>query len=138
MTIINTTFNMYSDTPVGGDPDASSPTLRSYHKHLWNKQLPNGAMFQLDDNGPKPNLYHKSELGEFRLSSDAITHSYRNTKRLAHIINQLSDGEVDDLFSAGSTIGSYIVFPSNRIEGGSTINGARGMNAVVALRAMEL
>lgn len=26
--VIDTTFNMYSDTPEGGDPDAKSPTLR--------------------------------------------------------------------------------------------------------------
>ena len=75
MTAIDTTFNMYSDTPTGGDLDARSPTLPSYHKQLWSKPLPNSAMFQLDDTGPKPHLRHKSGLGEFRLSSDAITHS---------------------------------------------------------------
>lgn len=80
MTEIDITFDMYSDTPEGGDPDASSPTLRSYHKYLWSKPLPNGVIFKLSDDGPKPNLYHQSELGNFKLSSDAITHSYRNTQ----------------------------------------------------------
>lgn len=125
---------MYLDTPTGGDPDASSPTLRSYHKHLWSKPLPNGAFFQLHNRGPKPHLYHQSDQGDFRLSSDAITHSYKNTKRMAHIVNQLSDDELDDFFSAGSSIGSYIIFPSNRINGGNTINGARGMNHKIADR----
>lgn len=128
MTFIDTTFNMYSDTPEAGDPDARSPTLRRYHKMLWSKPLPCGAMFDLDDSGPRPFLRHKSELGEFKLSSDAITHSYRHTKRMADIIGQLSEGEVDQIFNAGATIGSYTVFPANRMTGTMTINGARGCN----------
>ena len=128
MTFIDTTFNMYSDTPEGGDPDARSPTLRRYHKLLWSKPLPCGAMFDLDDSGPRPFLWHKSELGEFKLSSDAITHSYRHTKRMADIIRQLSAGEEDQIFNAGATIGSYTIFPANRITGTMTINGARGCN----------
>ena len=94
MARIDTTFNMYSDTPEGGDPDARSPTLRRYHKLLWSKPLPSGALFKLDDAGPKPHLYYKSGSGEFRLSSDAITHSYKSTKRLAHIIGQISNAEM--------------------------------------------
>lgn len=131
MTKIDITFDMYSDTPEGGDPDASSPTLRSYHKYLWSKPLPNGVIFNLSDDGPKPNLYHQSNLGSFRLSSDAITHSYRNTKRMAHIINQISDRDSEILLRSGSTIGSYILFPSNRINGQMTINGARGVNSKI-------
>lgn len=131
MAKIDITFDMYSDTPEGGDPDASSPTLRSYHKHLWSKPLPNGVIFNLSDDGPKPNLYHQSELGNFRLSSDAITHSYRNTKRMAHIINQIPDRDSEILLRSGSTIGSYILFPSNRINGHMTINGARGVNSKI-------
>ena len=119
---------MYSDTPEGGDPDARSPTLRRYHKLLWSKPLPSGALLQLDDAGPKPHLYYKSGSGEFRLSSDAITHSYKNTKRLAHIINQISNAEVDEFYFAASTIGGYTLFPSNRVKGVMTINQARGCN----------
>ena len=128
MRFIDTTFNMYSDTPAGGDPDARSSTLRRYHKLLWSKPLPCGAMFDLDDSGPRPFLRHKSELGEFKLSSDAITHSYRRTRRMSDIIGQLSAGEVDQIFNAGATIGSYTVFPANRLPGTMTINGARGCN----------
>lgn len=39
--MIDTKFNMQSDAR-GGDPDSTSPTLKSYHKILWNKPLPNG------------------------------------------------------------------------------------------------
>jgi hypothetical protein len=37
---IDITFNVYTDAN-GGDPDSTSPTLRSYHKMLWSKKLPN-------------------------------------------------------------------------------------------------
>ncbi len=122
-------FRFDTDTPPGKDPDSHSPTLRRYHKKLWSKPLPNGQLFTLDDTHPKSYLYHNSELGEFFLSSDAITHSYRRTKRLAHVIEQVPTHIVNAVFSNGSTIGAYTVFPGNRIENKTTINGARGMNA---------
>jgi len=75
--IIDTNFNFYSDAN-SGDPDRTSPTLRRYHKRLWSKPLPNGNIFELSDNKNGVYLYHKSELGEFFLGSDAITHSYKN------------------------------------------------------------
>ena len=37
---IDITFDFRTDTPTGTDPDALSPTLRSYHKFLWSKPLP--------------------------------------------------------------------------------------------------
>lgn len=132
--LIDTTFDMYSDTPKGGDPDARSPTLRRYHKLLWSKSLPSGELFSLDDTGPKPFLVHRSELGDFKLSSDAITHSYKNTKRMAHIISQLSTDEIDQIFNSGATIGSYTLFPANRVAGTMTINGARGCNRKIGDR----
>ena len=46
--MIDITFNMFSDTPDGEDPDTWSPTLRKYHQILWSKQLPNGTVFNLD------------------------------------------------------------------------------------------
>ena len=60
---IDITFNVFSDTPEGKDPDSFSPTLRKYHHILWNKRLPNGKIFSLDLDTPKL-LHHKSELGE--------------------------------------------------------------------------
>jgi hypothetical protein len=38
---------------------------------------------------------------------------------------------VNELFNAGSTIGAYIIFPNNRIEGNHTINQARGVNSLI-------
>lgn len=127
--MIDTTFNFYSDAN-GGDPDNTSPTLRRYHKILWSKPLPNGGFFHLSDNHFGTYLYHFSEVGEFSLGSDAITHSYKHHKRKHWITSQIPD-EVIDLFDAGSTIGAYIIFPNNRIDGLHTINQARGVIGLI-------
>jgi len=92
--------------------------------------LPDGKTFDLCDNKNGAYLYHKSELGEFFLGSDAITHSYKNHKRKNWIIKQIPK-EVNELFNAGSTIGAYIIFPNNRINGNHTINQARGVNSLI-------
>lgn len=126
---IDTSFNFYSDSG-GGDPDLTSPTLRKYHKHIWSKPLPNGVLFNLNDNKAGYYLYHKSELGEFSLGSDAIWHTYKNQKRKQWLTNQIQ-GEVDDFFSKGSSIGAYIIFPNKKLEGKFTINQARGVNSLI-------
>lgn len=41
---IDTTFDVYSDTPIGRDPDSHSPTLRRYHQMLWSKRLPDAPL----------------------------------------------------------------------------------------------
>ncbi len=127
--IIDTNFNFYSDSN-GGDPDSTSPTLRKYHKILWSKPLPNGRLLELRDNKTGAYLYHKSDLGEFYLGSDAITHSYKNHKRKKWLTEQIPN-EVNELFNTGSTIGAYIIFPNNRIDGMQTINQARGVNSLI-------
>ena len=127
--IVDTRFNMYSDAK-GGDPDSTSPTLKKYHKSLWSKTLPNGKTFELSDNKSDSYLYHKSELGEFFLGSDAITHSYKNHKRKYWLTKQIPK-EVDELFDTGSTIGAYTLFPNKRIDGKHTINQARGVSSLI-------
>lgn len=126
---IDTTFNFYPDSN-GGDPDSASPTLRKYHKLLWSKPLPNGNILELRDNKKGAYLHHKSELGEFYLGSDAITHSYKNHQRKKWITEQVPN-EVKELFDAGLTIGAYIIFPNNRIDGKHTIHQARGINRLI-------
>lgn len=125
---IDTSFNVYSDAR-GGDPDSTSPTLRSYHKMLWSKALPSGKTFDLSDKN-RFYLHHKSELGEFILGSDAITHSYRNQTRKHWLTKQISS-DVDELFDIGSTIGAYTLFPKNKIDNKFTINQARGVNSLI-------
>lgn len=127
--MIDINFNFHSDAK-GGDPDSTSPTLRSYHKLLWSKSLPNGKIFSLIDNKRGAYLYHNSEIGEFFLGSDAITHSYKNHRRIKWLTDQIPD-EVNELFDSGSTIGAYVIFPNKRVNGKHTINQARGVNSLI-------
>ena len=89
--------------------------------------LPNGVVFNLDLKKPKI-LYHRSELGEFLLSSDSLAHDYSKWKSTENIIKQIPKNEIDAFFNLGCTIGGYIIFPSNRIDNQMTINGSRGIN----------
>jgi hypothetical protein len=130
-TQIDINFDFYSDTPPNKDPDSYSPTLRSYHKLLWSKSLPSGAEFKLVDTTPYVYLHHKSELGEFFFSSDAITHSYKHVIKMSQIISQVPSEEVDSIFHHGSTIGGYTIFPANKINNNPTINGMRGISAKI-------
>ncbi len=122
---IDITFDFQSDTPPGKDPDALSPTLRRYHKLLWSKALPNGKIFELSDSTPKVYLHHKSEMGEFFLSSDTVIPSFR---KVPHINTQIPAEELKAFNSIGYTIGGMMIFPANRIGGKMAINGARGFH----------
>ncbi len=122
---IDTTFNVQSDAG-GGDPDITSPTLRLYHKILWSKPLPNGQVFELTNKKSGAYLYHKSDIGEFYLGSDSITHSYRHHKRKEWLAKQIQN-DVNELYETGSTIGSFTIFPNTKVDKKHTINQARGV-----------
>ena len=128
---IDITFDFRSDTPVPGkDPDVFSPTLSRYHKLLWSKPLPSGVVFELDVTAHPPfYLHHRSEVGEFWLSSDAVIPTFRREKRLSHIINQIPVEEREAFIGIGYTIGGMMVFPAIRVDGKMTINGAKGFHA---------
>ena len=128
---IDITFDFRTDTPKGKDPDSFSRTLRSYHKFLWSKPLPNGVLFILDDSKDNIYLYHQSQMGEFFLSSDSAIHTFSRWKSMTDIINQLNDGEAEAFRSIGYTMGGMIIFPANRVDGKMTINGARGLNHLI-------
>ncbi|CAN5451777.1 hypothetical protein BH10ACI2_BH10ACI2_20900 [soil metagenome] len=126
-TNIDVTFDFRSDA-CGGDPDSTSPTLKRYHQLLWSKPLPNGKLFDLDIKSGHGYLYHKSELGEFVLTSDSVMPTFSNHKRYAHIIGQIPQDEVERFDYITYTIGGMMVFPGKKIDGRMTINGARGCN----------
>lgn len=125
---IDTAFDVRWDAR-GKDPDAHSPTLRRYHQALWSKRLPGGSMFDLDDR-----LHHASELGEFWLSSDAITNTYSRWTRpawLRAVVEQVPEGDVRAFYDLGCTIGAYLVFPFPKQVDGvwrRSINQERGTN----------
>jgi hypothetical protein len=132
--IIDTTFDFRTDTPQDRDPDSHSPTLRRYHQLLWSKPLPRGVLFELDATVPGYYLLHRSTLGQFELSSDAVMASYTRHVAMAPIIAQFSEEEHAAFNTLGYTIGGTMVFPSNRVDGKMTINGARGFLPRIADR----
>jgi hypothetical protein len=92
--------------------------------------LQNDKIFNLRDDKAGAYLYHKSELVQFFLGSDAISHSYKHHKRKQWLTRQITEA-VNQVYSAGSTIGAYIIFPNNKINNKWTINGARGCNGKI-------
>ena len=81
---IDTSFDFRTDAG-GKDPDTYSPTLRTYHRLLWSKPLPSGLSFDLDDTVLGTYLHHRSELGEFFLSSDSVIPSFTRWISMKHI-----------------------------------------------------
>lgn len=131
--LIDTTFDFRSDAG-GGDPDSTSPTLRRYHRLLWSKPLPGGAMFDLVDTTPFSYLHHKSEVGEFWLASDAVIATFQSSRAASAVIDQLPAAELEEFQRVGYRIGGMMVFPGDRREGKMTINGARGFHPRIADR----
>jgi len=125
---LDISFDVRVDTPPGKDPDAFSPTLRRYHKHLWSKKLPNGELFELDDAYPNAYLYHKSFLGEFFLASDSVIPTFTKEARISHILSQAPLEVREEFLRISYTIGGMMVFPGNLVGRKMTINGARGFH----------
>lgn len=50
-----------------------------------------GAMFTLGDTTPGVYLHHRSQLGEFWLTSDAVVPSFRKEARLSHVFEQVPE-----------------------------------------------
>lgn len=120
---IDVAFDFRSDTPAGRDPDRYSGTLRRYHKLLWSKPLPDGTRFGLTDAAGGRYLYHRSLLGEFALSSDAVVPSF---KWVPHVKQAVPQSEIEEFCAIGYTIGGMMIWPGNTINGKWTINQARG------------
>ena len=116
------------------DPDSHSPTLRRYHKALWSKPLPGGALFDLDDTTRGEYLHHRSDLGEFFLTSDAVIPTLTRRVALEPTRELIPEAETEEFQAVGYTIGGMMVFPGNRIDGKMTINGARGFHPKIADR----
>lgn len=130
---IDTTFDFRTDS-AGRDPDTYSPTLRQYHRLLWSKSLPCGRLFGLSDTTPRAYLHHRSELGEYFLSSDSVVPSFTKWKSMKHVTSLLPERENEAFRTIGYTIGGMMIFPASRVDGKPTINGARGLNRHIADR----
>lgn len=82
----------------------------------------------------KTYLHHSSTIGEFFPTSDTVVPGFFSYKRMAHIVDQLSQREIDRFLVANHTIGAMMIFPGDRRPGVVTINGARGFNSNIADR----
>ncbi len=130
--IIDTTFNFQSETePL--DADRYCTRLQEYHRILWSKPLPNGKMFKLEKVS-KCKLYHKSDLGEFYLSSDRAVPTFSKQKKLEYIISQIPKDKLNHFINIAETIGGVIIWPSNQIDRMPTINVERGFNSKISDR----
>jgi hypothetical protein len=126
--LIDTTFDFRSDTPLGKDPDTWSITLCRYHKLLWSKRLPNGRLFDLDHKNAPFYLHHRSNLGEFWLSSDTVIPTFRK-----RAIDQVPE-DLKTFGGLGYTIGGMMLFPANQINKKWTINQERGCTKAICDR----
>ena len=129
---LDPTYNFQAETEPH-DADRYSSTLQEYHRILWSKPLPNGKMFKLEKISQN-RLYHKSDLGEFYLSSDRAIPSFSKWKKMEHIIRKIPKDRLDNFLNLSNTIGGIIIWPSNRIGTYQTINGARGFNSLISDR----
>ena len=125
---IDIAFDFRTDTPgfPKRDPDAVSPTLRKYHMILWSKPLPSGKPFTLKDTTPWAYLHHKSDLGEFFLSSDTTNSSYKQVGHIQNIRNKIPENEMCQFRTLMYSIGNMVLFPGRKVNGKWTINQARG------------
>lgn len=130
---VDTSFDFRTDA-AGKDPDAYSPTLRRYHKLLWSKPLPCGRRLDLSDATPGAYLHHRSDVGEFFLSSDSIIPTFTRWVSMKHVTGLMREEENEAFRAIGYTIGGMIVFPSNPVDGKHTINVARGFTRKIADR----
>jgi hypothetical protein len=123
---IDTGFDFRTDSN-GLDPDFASPTLRKYHQRLWSKSLPSGEHLNLTEG---PGLYLQGSAGgvNLSLSSDSISNSMAGHKSLVTFAQDLPPGLIEDFKSVGSTMGSRILFPANKVDQKLTINVARGLH----------
>ena len=120
----------------GRDPDSASPTLRSYHKLLWQKPLPNGeALSLVDPPDWSEYLVHESPLGRFSLASDTCVPSWSTwtRNRIADIVRQVSREVLDEYDTLTYQMGAMLLFPRSRPgeARGQSMNQERGRNGYI-------
>ena len=95
---IDTSFDFRSDSN-GKDPDAYSPTLRSYHRFLWSKQLPIGERLEIEEINSA--LIYRFNMQTLKFGSDSISNSYIGTKKIAHLNSQINQAEFEEFRDKG-------------------------------------
>lgn len=130
--LIDTTFEVYNDSN-NKDPDSYSPTLNHYHYLLWHKPLPDGPLFDLRKVYRDRFLLEDQGTNQLNIqySSDSIIHPFHYWKCMTSILEQVPKHEIEAFHRLGSTVGGYIIFPAQRINGKPTINTARGLHGKI-------
>lgn len=113
----------------GCDPDSKSKTLKSYHRLLWSKQLPNGEMMKLED------CQYYLHWEDLYFGSDSITATFRyarNIEFMDSVKDALSDYRlfIEDFLHKSYTIGGMIIFPQIR----NSMNQRRGCSNYICDR----
>lgn len=120
--------SFWDDDVLGGglcDPDCVSTTLRSYHRLLWSKTLPNGQFLDLQFGTKSDYLLWNN----YRFGSDSILASFRY-KRYRYMLEQVKASNpnytefIENFLHKCYTIGGSIIFPKHR----NSINQHRGCN----------
>ncbi|WP_068481530.1 DUF6994 family protein [Pseudoclavibacter helvolus] len=115
-------------TPTQCPKSPFSPTLKRYHQRLWSKRTPSGELLELRDDRRTAYLYHRRPTDMLFFASDTMMTSFRRNAGVQALAAQLEDHMQLIRWDARYTIGGFIVFPGDRIDGRPTINGARGMH----------
>lgn len=112
----------------GRDPDAYSPTLKRYHQRLWSKRTPSGEVLELRDDRRTAYLYHRGQADTFFFASDTMMTSFQRNAKVQLLAASVEGQRALSRWEARYTIGGFIMFPGDRVDGRPTINGARGMH----------
>ena len=73
-------------------------------------------------------LHHRSEIGEFFLSSDTVIPSFWKERSMAETIAQIPEAEWMHFMHITYTMGGTMLFPGNQVDRKITLNGARGFH----------
>lgn len=128
--IVDITYDLRKDTK-SNDPDAESKILKKYHQTLWSKLLPNGIEITLSEPTDYGYLFFNYNDQKFILSSDIIITTYTQWKRCKYYIEKISNNIKIEFDKKAHTVGAFIVYPQNKINGLPTINMERGTNASI-------
>jgi hypothetical protein len=123
------------------DADRYSKELQSTHQTLWSKPLNSGQIFTLEKKAAN-RLIHKSDLGEFILSSDRAVPSFFNKVKWLKqypYLNSLPSEITQSFWNLSETIGGMAIWPATK-NGGNTINQNRcfGNNQTVIADRLDL
>lgn len=122
---IDTSFNVFQDTPAGKDPDVYSSTLKRYHQLLWSKPLPDGPLLQLNPVSGGDYLIAEVEGERLALSSDASASGFNQSRALWDLV---SEAEYVRERHISAIIAGFILWPQRKRAGKITINGAKGFS----------